>query len=161
MDRRDWETAFKALRNRIGDAISPHLALSDAMLLRHRIKIDDESLWINELGPVAEFYMVIDEDAERPTLRLEDIRIEHDRMGQGVGTAMILAASGVARELGLDINLSANPMKDFGDPERPAAFARLIAYYQRLGFEDETPGCPAGNMIIRAPGPDITSVPNW
>lgn len=117
-----------------------------------RMRPGEDCLVASEAGPVRMFYVIEDEDADTLTLRLEDILIEETCRGRGIGTALIRAVSEFSLERGFGLNLSANPLEEFGDPARPVALERLMQFYERLGFENET-GLRNGDFIIRAEAP--------
>lgn len=129
-------------------------AMTPQELARFTIRMHpkEDCLVASEAGPVQMLYIVEDEDAEQPTLRIDDILIREGRRGAGIGTAIITAVKDFCAEKGFDLNLSANPLEEYGDPARPAAQERLISYYERLGFGSET-GSRNGDMVARAEGP--------
>lgn len=147
----DRETFFE-IRNRIAIAAGEVMTPAEAAEMVSGLVHDDGSIFSAKRGVVPVFYVIGDEDMDRPTLRIEDIIIREDRRGCGIGAALIGAVRDFCAEKGLDLNLSASPMMDYGTPGREEATNRLIRYYERLGFEDD--GLMIGNMIIRnAPEP--------
>lgn len=145
---------YKALAARISDAVGEPLTRPEFVNFSRRMRAKDDCVVVTEGGPIQMLYIIEDEDAERPTLRLDDILIVEGRRGAGIGTAIITAVKEFCAEEGFDLNLSANPLEECGDPARPAAMERLICYYERLGFTPERRRCD-GNMIIEAGGPDL------
>ena len=59
-------------------------------------------------------------------MRLEDIILQKDARGYGLGTRIINKIIDVCRAHGLDLNLSASPLSDHGTLEREAEFMRLL-----------------------------------
>lgn len=143
---------FTALAARVAAALRPHVTPAELSLVSARLRVHERFLDLNQAGPITTLHVIEDMDAERPTLRIEDILIAEARRGEGLGTAVSGAIRDYCAEQSLELNLSANPLEDEADPARPAAMERLIRYYERLGFASET-SRRDGNMIIEAPAP--------
>ena len=151
----DRETFFE-IRNRIATAAGEVMTPAETAEMVSGLVHDDGSVFGSKRGVVPVFYVIEDGDMDRPTLRIEDIIIREDRRGCGIGGALIGAVRAFCTEKGLDLNLSASPMMDYGTPGRQEATERLIRYYERLGFADD--GMGIGNMIIRNvpdPSPEL------
>lgn len=143
---------FLELQGRVAQAAAAVMTPQELARFTIRMHPKEDCLVASEAGPVKMLYVIEDEDAEQPTLRIDDILIREDRRGAGIGTAIITAVKDFCAEEGLDLNLSANPLEEYGDPSRPAAKERLICYYERLGFENER-GVRNGDMVTRSEGP--------
>lgn len=146
------EQDYVDLQARVAEAAASVMTPAELARFTIRMRPSEDCLVASEAGPVRMFYVIEDEDADTLTLRLEDILIEETCRGRGIGTALIRAVSEFSLERGLGLNLSANPLEEFGDPARPAALERLMQFYERLGFENET-GLRNGDFIIRVEAP--------
>lgn len=143
---------FIELQACLAEAASTVMSPKELARFTIRMRTEEDCLVAPEAGPVRMLYVIEDEDADEPTLRLEDVHIEEECRGRGIGGTLIRAISAFCADRELHLNLSANPLEDYGDPARPAAKERLIRFYERLGFENET-GLRNGDLIRRAEGP--------
>ena len=147
MDVNVPDTVFIDIATRLRETLG-RIIIDDAMADIVPIKRHGAELICRDFGPVTVLHIIEDEDAEEPTVRLEDIILAEGSRGKGLGTSIIETLIEVCRSRRVNLNLSANPMVDYGTPERAAAEERLISWYEKLGFGNEN--CQRdGNMIIR------------
>lgn len=142
------EHIFSDLRARLEETLARRHAV-DGGVSRARLTQNAAELACHETGPVKVLHIIEDEDADAPTVRLEDLIINETYRGSGHGTAILRTLIDACALHGVDLNLSANPMADHGTPERAQQEEQLLAWYEKLGFGDETRGRRDGNMIIR------------
>lgn len=100
----DRETFFE-IRNRIAIAASTAMTPAEAAEMVSGLIHDDGSIFSAKRGVVPVFYLIEDGDMDWPTLRIEDIIIQEDRRGCGIGAALIGAVRDFCAEKGSNCSL--------------------------------------------------------
>jgi hypothetical protein len=85
------ERIFSDLRIRLGETLA-RILVAEGLPLPVPLERHGAELTCRDCGPVKVLHIIEDEDADHPTIRLEDIIIAEASRGAGHGTAIVRTA---------------------------------------------------------------------